>query len=147
MAVGTPWTGAGETAIYVSDTVMADSSDGDALAGAAKCTVARKVDMVETTAQGQSAKTFIPSMTEYGLTIEGVFERGDTAGDAIRAAFAARSPIFVGVIEDPTASAGSQGQCYSCLVTEDPFDYDVNGVSTRKISLVLTDAPTAFDAA
>jgi hypothetical protein len=147
MSVGTPHTGAGQKAVYVKSAAITTLSDTDLLDGATKAVVSKKTDMAEVTQQGDSFKTFIPGLQEYTITVEGNFQRGSTVGDLIRAAWLAKTKIYVAIIETPDAAALAElGKCYPVYVAEDPFDFDVNGLSTIKLSFILAAAATVISA-
>lgn len=145
--MGTPSTGAGQKAVYCKTASITTLSDTDLLDGAKKATVSRKLDVAEVSAQGDSVKRFTAGLAEYSISIEGTFNRGSTVGNLVRTAWLNKTKLYVAIIENPDAApAAEMGKCYPCYVAEDPFDFDVNGLSTRKISLVLAAVPTSVNA-
>lgn len=138
-----PSTGAGQKAVYIKTSSITTLSDTDLLDGAQKATVSRKLDTAEVSAQGDSVKRFVAGCQEYSISVEGTFNRGSTVGEIVRTAWVNKSKVYVAIIEYPdVAPLGIMGQCYPCYVAEDPFDFDVNGLSMRKISFVLAAVPT-----
>lgn len=101
-----------------SDATAATSSDN--IDGIKDFSLSLPVDLLETTnfKPGNGVKTRIGGLQDSSADVNGDYLAGDTVQTILRTAWTNRTAVYLTVILDGTASAGSQGFRIPMLVSE-----------------------------
>lgn len=116
-----------------------------AIAGQQNLTINRSADTLETTSKDTTGgwKSYIPGMKEWSIDSDGLYVSGDSAHDALSAAFEDGSPVCVKVINSKTQKGLYGG--LAC-VTDYPIEAPYDDAMTYSITLTGMGALTDLTA-
>ena len=88
---------------------------------------------------GKGLTQFSPGFRTIKGTLELDVVKGSTVLATIKAAYVARTPIWVACIEDATAPTGSQGYRYECVVGSYPKTLEAGAIVSVSIEVGIND--------
>lgn len=138
------------TAAYLTKVAVkstsADPTGPDCLASVSECTLSETVDMVEGNyLGGDGFKRSIPTLRGATLALSGHFG-SDAPQVALRTAFAAKSLVYITLVEDLDAeSPANIGTQYPCYVESYEEGRSATDAITFSANLVVSGAPAVLE--
>lgn len=125
---------AGHTNKVYAKSADSSVSGSDELAGIASFETEHGVNLLETTAfkDATGNRTRIAGLKDFSASMSGDYEQADSPQALLRSE---GSTVYITIIYDPNASAGSQGFRYPCLVENWKISGEVDGKTQINVSL------------
>lgn len=129
--------------VYAKST--AGAAAGDELDGINDVSISSSKTMLETTdfKDTTGARTRMAGLEDASISLSGDYESADAPQLLLRSSFDSGATVYVTILVDPSASAGSQGYRFPCIVESYESKGSVDGKAEFSVSLVMNGAKVA----